>query len=201
MRISAKPGRRRYNQPSFNACRRGKNMSDALHQTAVLEKFAGWAYLLWGQWNKYVSGGAHTKAIQRQNQFRGYISALCAEVNIYKVNTYFEVLKDRGNFLRSDWKLKLREMLFSDDNVILGDYVALYKTAIHELRHSEQYYRIAQGLYLGHLEFPGGIKKKGVSLVASSAPQAITAEDIEEALSVPHDVAQHAIGNSAQIGR
>jgi len=175
-------------------------MGDSLHQTAILEKFAGWAYLLWGKWNSYVASGANTKAILRENQFRGYINALCAEVHIRIVPSYFEALTDAGNFSRVKWKLKINNAEFSDDDVILSEYVEVFKTAIHELRHAEQYYRMAQGLYLGHLEFPGGIKKKKkqVSLVAPANPEAVTAEDLEAALDLPHDVAQDAINDSAR---
>jgi hypothetical protein len=175
-------------------------MSDSLHQTALLEKFAGWAYLLWGKWNSYVASGANTKAILRENQFRGYINALCAEVHIRRVPSYIKPLTDAGGFDRSEWKLEINDTEFSNDDVILSEYVEVCKTAIHELRHAEQYYRMAQGLYLGHLEFPGGIKKKKkkVSLVASANPEAVTADDIEAALDLPRDVTQDAINNSVR---
>jgi hypothetical protein len=114
------------------------------------------------------------------------------------VPSYFEAIADCGSFSRAKWKLKIRNTDFSNDDVTLKDYVEVCKTAIHELRHAEQYYRIAQGLYLGHLDFPGGIKKKKVSLVAQAHAEVVTAADIESALSLPHDVAQDAINNSAR---
>jgi len=173
-------------------------MGDSLHQTAVLEKFAGWAFLLWGKWNSYTATVASTKAIQRENQFRGYLNALCDDVHIRQVPSTFKPLTDAGGFSRFNWKLEINDPEFGKDDVILEDYVEVCKTAIHELRHAEQYYRIAQGLYLGHLEFPGGLKKKKVSLVAAAHPEAVTAADIEDALGLPHEVAQDAINNSAR---
>lgn len=174
----------------FRLCFRGKetSMSDTFHQTVVLEKFANWAYLLWGKWNTYPTSEGTSKATRRENQFRGYISALCDDVHIYKVKTNFCSLGSWGAFSRPTWLLQVENKYFAQDNIKLGDYVEVCKTAIHELRHAEQYYRIAQALYLGILEWPGDKLSKARKLQ--------NVNDIGAKVRMKHEAVQHAADES-----
>lgn len=176
-------------------------LGDSLHQTAVLEKFADKCYTAWKKWNSHIAIGiGHwTKAAMREKQFEKYISELCHEVNICRVPSHFEPLDDWGGFSRDKWELTIRNTDFKNDDVPLKQFVEVCKTIIHELRHAEQYYRMAQGVYLGYLDYPGSIKKKPkVSLTGQAPQEAITAADLESALSMAHKAGLSAINNSAR---
>lgn len=61
-----------------------------------------------------------------------------------------------GEFDYQTWSLRVDPNLWNNMNLAFPDFVELCCTLYHEARHAEQFYRIAQGLACGRLQFRRG---------------------------------------------
>ncbi|MGH9349421.1 MAG: hypothetical protein ACRD26_19395 [Vicinamibacterales bacterium] len=125
-----------------------------------------------------------------------------------------------GLFTGDDWTLALSRKYTESDGILFSDFVVLCKAIYHEMRHAEQFYRIAQGLAAGDLRFPDTspqqvtqavasvkgattVKQKAASFEATALQTVHSAsrtQVIQKRLGIPMPVVQHAEAMQARFG-
>lgn len=150
----------------------------SLHEIQTAKSFASGCYRLWMKWLSFET----PKGSKRMDALKEYHRDLCrlAGLPAVKVTGDATIGPDEGAFDKSGWTLEVSQRILDDDDVKCEDFVEFCKSAYHETRHAEQIYRVAQGLALGRLEFPGN-------------QQVSTAVEIQTNLDLDAAAAQHAV--------
>ena len=152
----------------------------SLHEIRTAKSFASGCYRLWIKWLSF----SRPKGEKRLDALKTYHRDLCRLAGLPTIGISGDVTigADEGAFDKSDWTLDVSQKILNDDDVKCKDFVELCKSAYHETRHAEQIYRVAQGLALGRLEFPGELKAQ-------------TALEISTRLGLDQAAARHAVNN------
>jgi hypothetical protein len=148
-----------------------------LHENAVVAEFARQCMNIWKQWLRTPN----PKPDNRKVAFANAHHQLCRNILLPAVDIRFAPIDSEGELTWGEWRIRVKEDSFNLDGILCEDYIELCKTIYHETRHAEQFYREAQGLALGRLEFPG----KTVRSVLQ----------IKKALGIPMNVTFHATTN------
>ena len=131
-------------------------MSSTLHNADTVTFFSGKCLDLWDKWNQGPAGGRLRK---RQNIIKRDMKELMGRIKIYQMEPVF--VNDPnvgGEFSWGDWGINIGATELAKHNIRCKKFVDLCATLYHELRHAEQFTRIAQGVRLKRLEIPG-VKK------------------------------------------
>jgi hypothetical protein len=160
-------------------------MPDSLHELQSATTFAGWGRTLWNRWNTIGSVG--TRVADRQAYVTRCVRGMLRNINVHPCGVTYSVGADGGSMSRSDWEIDVSSPNFNNNNITLNAFCEILKTAYHEMRHIEQYYRIVQSLCLGINEWRGDEAKK---LARTS-----TGAEVEDRVGVQAAAATHAIGN------
>lgn len=186
----------------------------SLQDTNSIRFFSRRCQELWRTWR--TGANAAARAIQRQGKIQATlrtITGFMPPMNIQFVN----LNGDCGSFAWGSWRLSIDSTYTGNDSITYKDFVELCRTAYHESRHAEQFYRIAQGLALGKLSFPdksrtqaiqdftklglggGGVRAK-IALFEGKAMQTNVAsrQMIARWLNIPQNVAGTAV--TAKMG-
>jgi hypothetical protein len=99
---------------------------------------------LWQRWN--------TSPPPREIVIGGIVSEITAFMVAPTV--LFRRRRDWGIFYCPSWRLTLNSQHVGNNNISYRNFLELCATIYHEVRHAEQFYRIAQGLALGRLTYP-----------------------------------------------
>lgn len=190
-----------------------------LHDTSTIDTFAISAAELRTNWN---SKPPQLGPYWRRDQIK---SVITAEPSFMVTPTvFFEDSPDGSNgfFSWGGWILRLRKQPTETDQLLYADYVTFCRTIYHEIRHAEQFYRVAQGLAAGVLKFPqksgnqtaqAMMAASGASDVASKIAMfgqgrkqhlgggqiALNGTVIAQWLSIPENVANTASGAANQF--
>jgi hypothetical protein len=148
-----------------------------LHENAVVAEFTRQCMNIWKQWLRIPN----PKPANRKVAFANAHNQLLRDIHFAPIRITFAPIDSEGAFTWGEWEIEVKESCFDRDGILCKDYVELCKTIYHETRHAEQFYREAQALSLGRLEFPG----KTVQSVLQ----------IKNALGIPLNVAFHATTN------
>lgn len=161
-------------------------MPNSLHEQQAATTFAAWAKTLWKKWN--TIGETGTRVTERKAYVTRCVRGMLRdEISIYPCSVTYSVGADSGSMSRTNWEIEITSPNFNNDNITLNAFCEIFKTAYHEMRHIEQYYRIVQSLCLGINEWQGDKDQK---LTSNS-----TGADVEDSIGVQAAAATHAIGN------
>ncbi|MFQ1699256.1 hypothetical protein ACJ5NV_01540 [Loktanella agnita] len=121
-----------------------------------------------------------------------------------------------GEFSCYRWVVKINS--YSMNNTGYGEFIELATTIYHELRHAEQFYRIAQGLSCNQLEFPdlsednrlertfdatqnnnalSAVQRGQQIFGAAPTPHVLSAQQIARLMYMPRRIATRATQNAA----
>lgn len=118
----------------------------SLHEGASMSFYAGSCgriRTMWGAWQQ----------AQRQQAFAMTHRSLCQRVGLPVPPITFRPSDDLGSFSWGAWTVEVGNRPFRR-SLTKEQFVDLCSTVYHETRHAEQFYRVAQGLLLGRLDFP-----------------------------------------------
>jgi hypothetical protein len=118
-----------------------------LHASAVINAYASDCRRIRTMW------GAWTAAV-REQAFRSVYQSLCQRARIPVPQLVFKSLGDLGSFSWGNWSITVDNKRFKKA-LSKDEFVDLCCTVYHETRHSEQFFRVAQGLFLKRFDFPG----------------------------------------------
>ena len=191
----------------------------SLQHETTLKMFVSHCGNLWRHWSDGASA-------QRPNARANYIAVGVRKMSSFMVpvDVKFKAVSGWGSFNWTRWRLTLNRKYVFQDDIRYGEFVEFCSTMYHETRHAEQFYRIAQGLATGELEFPdasratviqrqadsaggvsariaqfGGGRAQDKSKIAG-ATSALDAKTVSKWLSIPQNVADHAVANRDKFG-
>ncbi|TQV71335.1 hypothetical protein FKG94_19670 [Exilibacterium tricleocarpae] len=114
-------------------------------------------------------------------------------------------------FNHQTWNCTLNSFYFNNGTLTYGAFLKLFSTIYHEIRHAEQFYRIAQGLAGGRLEFPDQPADKTLQAmgrgtvrnaidnfdtIARGGQGTLTAGRVANLMNIPLNIAQAASNNA-----
>jgi len=116
--------------------------------TTTISTYSFACQALWNKWLTYIYP-------QRQAALKDAISSATKSF-MAPLDIAFVLLPDgtSGQFGWSKWLLEVNRSLLEKKAITYEEFVDLCSTLYHESRHAEQFYRMAQGLAAGALEFP-----------------------------------------------
>jgi hypothetical protein len=118
-----------------------------LHAGSVISSYASDCRLIRTMW------GAWTPAVREQG-FRRVYQSLCQRAKIPVPNLVFKNYSSLGAFSWGSWSITVDNKPFKKA-LSKDEFIDLCCTVYHETRHSEQFFRVAQGLLLKRFDFPG----------------------------------------------
>ncbi|WP_193164104.1 hypothetical protein [Microbulbifer hainanensis] len=121
-----------------------------LHLQATKQTFANRMRNVWKDWNR--TGGSRTT--RRRQSIEQAIRGMTTFMPTPAISHNNLGPGLCGSFSWGSWRLRLNANYTNDAHLIYEDFVELCATIYHETRHSEQFFRISQGLAGGELEFP-----------------------------------------------
>ena len=144
-----------------------------LHENAIIQSYANDCRLVFNMWRAWMQP-------QREQAFKMTHESLCRRAGIPVPPITFRHSSNLGSFAWGSWTIVVGNKPFAK-NLTKEEFIDLCCTVYHETRHSEQFYRVAQGLLLGRFEFPARLPPGG-NLKAQIAP----------AMSIKAEIVQHA---------
>lgn len=134
-----------------------------------MDNFAIGAMELKNEWNSQPDT---RKVLWRKSEIR----ALVAQATDFMTapTVLFEQTdgEENGYFSWGGWILKLRSAPVENDRLLIADFARYCRTIYHEIRHAEQFFRIAQGLAAGTLKFPEkSVDQVAQAVLTMAAPQ------------------------------
>ena len=130
----------------------------SLQTTATMRECVQLCYDMWSDWLQPANAGGVNKAAARLATRKFKISNMISRVTrgfMVPPNVVFlNMPGSYGSFSWPSWRLSINDSLLNKDDITYEDYVELCLTCYHESRHSEQFYRIAQGIAAGTLKLP-----------------------------------------------
>src|SRR5689334_15332887 len=145
---------------------KGRSNVKSLQETAVVESFARNCHDLWRAWLKPKNlpgvDMAGARVLCRKDALKKIVTDLTQGVMKGPAIEFKPLTNSWGSFDWALWTLRIKQELLGEDNVTYETFLQVCRTAYHETRHGEQFYRIAQGLALGALAFP---EKTGAELI------------------------------------
>jgi hypothetical protein len=129
---------------------------------------------LWRTWLT-CGGSAAVRTQNRQVRIRTAINRMTGFMLAPTVT--FPAMSDWGSFSRLSWTLKITGTHTARDAVTYKNFVDLCATAYHETRHGEQWYRVAQALASGRIEFPD---KSGFSKVQEMTSSGVGGSSVSD---------------------
>jgi hypothetical protein len=194
-----------------------KGDSVSLQYVSTMNAFAASAATLWGNW----SADQRTPGQRRRDWRREQIKAMIRTATAFMVTPtikFQDTGSSNGSFGWEAWTLHLRANRTVQVGLTYADYVKYCRTMYHEARHAEQFYRIAQGLMLGTLKYPGKTGRDVVHEVrvadtaqtfqstlamfekeSTGSQIDVTAKVVQQWLSVPANVSTSAYASRAQF--
>lgn len=160
-------------------------MPNSLHELQTATTFAGWGRTLWNRWN--TIGNVGTRVADRQAYVTKCVRGMLRNIHCHPCTVTYSVGGNGGSMSRTNWEIDISSPNFGNNNIVLDQFCEILKTAYHEMRHIEQYYRIVQSLCLGINEWRG---KKGDELTLTS-----NGAEVENRMGINTNAATHAIGN------
>jgi hypothetical protein len=202
----------------------------SLQDNASMTTFANACSTLWTNWaNPPLAWPGGDRRSKRRNRIDQTIITNVAAGLMPKPAVVFEDSgTSNGSFSWTPWRLRLRRTLTANSALAYAEFVKFCRTMYHELRHAEQFYRVAQGLLAGSLQYPdksesevaqelnalaGGVGAVGgggggggvgalvarFNTVSTGGQLTLTAQLVSQWLSIPLNVAQHAYNNRGQF--
>ncbi len=130
----------------------------SLQQQDVADRFAVNCLSLWKDWLKPADQAqmdlSGSRLFCRKAALQAAVRELARGVMRCPAVEIRPLPNSWGCFLCGEWKLQLNETFLKEDGIVYSDFLEVCRTAFHEARHAEQYYRVAQGLALGAIAFP-----------------------------------------------
>ena len=144
-------------------------MSSTLHDAATVNYFSRKCKGLWDKWNQ---GPATSRLEKRKTIVKKEMKLLMTRIGIKQMEPVFvNDPNNEGSFSWGNWELEISIAKLMKHDIRCKQFVDLCATFYHELRHAEQFTRVAQGVRLKRLDLPG-VKKIplfGRSLIISKA--------------------------------
>lgn len=159
-----------------------------LHSNAVIRSYANDCRLIYNMWRGWQQA-------QREQGFKMIHQSLCQRAGIPLAPITFKHSSSLGSFSWGSWTITVGNKPFKK-NLTKDEFIDLCCTIYHETRHSEQFYRVAQGLLLGRFEFPGRLPPGGNLKTQIGPAMSIKAEIVHHA-----DVNKGRYQAFAQTGR
>ena len=148
----------------------------SLHDSGIIQSYANGCRLIYNMWRAWQQP-------QREQAFKMTHSSLCQRAGIPLAPVTFKNSSSLGSFSWGSWTIKVGNKPFQK-NLTKEEFIDLCCTVYHETRHSEQFYRVAQGLLVGRHDFPRKLSSSG-TLKAQIGP----------AMSIPATIVNHADAN------
>ncbi|WP_143735705.1 hypothetical protein [Microbulbifer mangrovi] len=121
-----------------------------LHLQATKQTFANSMRDVWKDWQR-PGGSRRVRRRQSIEQAIRVATPFMPTPAIFHNNLGPDLC---GSFSWGTWRLTLNATYTRNTDLIYKDFVELCATIYHETRHSEQFFRISQGLAGGEIEFP-----------------------------------------------
>lgn len=196
----------------------------SFHTAVVRNNFANEMRTLWSYWDTMdntlhlgIAAILMSDVQLRQRFIRDAIARVVTFMPVPTVTFTNQLAANvHGQFKGRQWEILINSN--SLNHIGYGDFVELASTIYHELRHGEQFFRIAQGLACGQLTFPGLSQDQrnrrtfdptqhnhGLSAVQSgqqvfgggAIQHALSAQQIATLIYIPNNVATAAALNAA----
>jgi len=196
----------------------------SLQTNSVMREFVQLCSDLWSDWLQPANVGVSSRAPQRLAARKYKITNMISRVTrgfMPSPNVVFGIMPGSyGSFSWPNWRLSIDASLLGKDDITYDDFVELALTCYHESRHSEQFFRIAQGLAAGTLKLPDETKaglinaqaqartsnlsvRERARLFEGGASSVATAQDMTGMLStrlnIPSDIASNAVAKKSQF--
>jgi hypothetical protein len=117
-----------------------------LHDSATIQSYANDCRLIYNMWRAWQQP-------QREQAFKMTHQSLCQRAGIPVPPVTFKNSSNLGSFGWGSWTIVVGNKPFKK-NLSKEEFIDLCCTVYHETRHSEQFYRVIQGLLLGRFDFP-----------------------------------------------
>lgn len=127
-----------------------------LHASGEINFFSNKCRQLWDKWN---DGPALQRVPKRKTAIKNTMIQLMIRIGIKRLDIQFVNSPGAaGQFSWGEWSMEIGPDQIADNNIRCAEFVDLCATLYHETRHAEQFTRMAQGVRLGRLLFPGNKK-------------------------------------------
>lgn len=183
----------------------------SLHNDQTRQNFAVAMKQIWKDWNK--PGGS--RRVRRRAEIGQAIAAMTAFMPTPVISHEDLGPNTMGSFSWPSWRLRIGANQTSSNSIRYEDFLELCGTIYHETRHSEQFFRVAQGLAAGTIAFPdqsasqkmnihrqvhglGSVqdRMKMFQQVSNNDAIQVTPKMLSELLSIPNNVATSAALNA-----
>lgn len=142
----------------------------SLHDPDAIKQFGRNCHQVWTSWllpAVPTEAGKTVRIATRRSLIRSHIATAAGGI-MPPPRVRWELAPGAvGVFSADDWTLTLSAKYTENDGILFREYVRLCLAIYHELRHAEQFYRMAQGLASGDLHFPDTSQQQVTQAVAS----------------------------------